>query len=359
MPEHLYTGTAVTEAKKHTSAAYSDAGVNISVGNALVESFKEIAKRTVRPEILAGAGNGFAALFTLPEGYQSPVLVAGTDGVGTKLKLAIALDRHEVLGQDLVAMSVNDVLSCGAEPLIFLDYFAAARLDPDIAVRVVEGISDACLLAGCTLAGGETAEMPGLYQKNDYDLAGFCLGVVEQSAIINGKTIQANDVLIGIRSSGPHANGFSLIRMILDNQKIDLTKETDLAESLLQPTRIYSKVLHSLKQQVPVLGISHITGGGLTENLPRMLAGQSLDLEVEINSWEMPSVFCWLQQAGNIEDREMRRTFNCGIGMVFCIREKDQAKALHALQALGEEPVVLGRVTQSRTETEQQVHFAT
>lgn len=351
----------MSEAKKPAapSATYSDAGVNISAGNALIKPFKEIAERTLRPEMLTGVGSGFAALCTLPEGYKSPVLVAGTDGVGTKLKLAIQLDRHEGLGHDLVAMSVNDVLVTGAEPLLFLDYFATAKLDPKVAIRVVQGIGDACVLAGCSLAGGETAEMPGLYQKGDYDLAGFCLGVVERASIIDGQRIRAGDVLIGLRSSGPHANGFSMIRMILERQNINLAKEKDLAESLLTPTRIYSKPLHNLKQAVSILGISHITGGGLIENLPRMLPDPALGIEVNSSSWEMPSVFSWLQQAGNIEDHEMRRTFNCGIGMVFCIAASEQAKALTALKAMGELPIVLGQVIAGKPETEQKVHFIT
>lgn len=324
--------------------SYKQAGVDIDAGQAVIPSYKTIAERTRRPEMINGVG-GFAALCELPAGYHQPVLVTGTDGVGTKLKLAIALDRHESLGQDLVAMSVNDVLMTGATPLLFLDYLAVGQLEPAIAVRIVQGIGSACELAGCALAGGETAEMPGLYQAGDYDLAGFCLGVVEKADIINGQAIQEGDVLIGLPSSGPHANGFSLIRAILEQTATDLATHSELADQLLEPTRIYTHSIQQLMSATQVLGMAHITGGGLVKNLPRMLpADTQLNITIELNSWQRPAIFDWLQKNGGISDQDMLQTFNCGIGIVACIRASEQKTALDALQKVGEHPIIIGQI---------------
>lgn len=330
--------------QQDTPLTYQDAGVDIDAGNAMVESLKAITEQTKRPEILSGIG-GFAALSRLPDKYQEPVLVAGTDGVGTKLKLAIELGRHEDLGRDLVAMSVNDILVTGAEPLLFLDYFATSKLNPQVVTQVVRGIGAACIQAGCTLAGGETAEMPGLYRNNDYDVAGFCLGVVEKKDIIDGHKIAAGDLLVGLASSGPHANGFSFIRMILERAKINLATAPDLAEQLLASTHIYAAAVKRLIAEVSVLGMAHITGGGLTDNLPRMLPKQAaLAMAVDLTSWQQPEVFNWLQAKGNISNGQMLRTFNCGVGMVICIRESEQQAAIKSLEAAGATPFVIGRV---------------
>lgn len=349
-----------------TSATYLDAGVDIDAGQRLAKSFGAIAEPTKRPEMLSGIG-GFAALCELPAGYQQPVLVASTDGVGTKLKLAIELGQHESLGQDLVAMSVNDVIVTGGEPLLFLDYFATSKLDPEVASPVVRGIGAACEIAGCTLAGGETAEMPGLYQSGDYDLAGFCIGVVEKSKIIDCHSIQAGDLLIGMPSSGPHSNGFSLIRMILERQGIRLSAHKELARQLMTPTHIYVRAVRALTAAITVPGLTHITGGGLTENLPRLLTGQTeLGIRIDLQSWERPSIFKWLQQQGNLSEQTMLRTFNCGIGMVACVREEDKDQALMILkeEAMGARdaapllPVVLGQIeTTKQPPAKQRVQF--
>ena len=320
---------------------YRDAGVDIDAGNELVRRIAPAVERTRRPELLTGLG-GFAALSALPERYADPVLVTGTDGVGTKLRLAIDHDRHDDVGQDLVAMCANDVLVAGAEPLLFLDYYATGSLDVDVAERVITGIARGCELAGCALAGGETAEMPGFYPQGDYDLAGFCVGVVERDAIVTGEDIEAGDVLIGLKSSGPHANGYSLIRRILDAQGRELAGE--LLDTLLAPTRIYVPTVLPLLPQAK--GLCHITGGGFVENLPRMFPSH-LAAAIDLDAWSRPTVFNFLQQAGNIEEQEMLRTFNLGIGFVLCVPEKDTEHVRAQLQK--GESVVIGRIVAQGT----------
>ena len=300
--------------------SYRDAGVDIDAGNALVERVKETARRTSRPEVMGNLG-GFGALCEIPAGYKSPVLVSGTDGVGTKLRLAMQLQQHDTIGIDLVAMCVNDLVVAGAEPLFFLDYYATGALDVDVAARVIDGIGRGCELAGCALVGGETAEMPGMYDGGDYDLAGFCVGVVEKSGILDGAAVQPGDSLVGIGSSGPHSNGYSLIRKVLEISGADLQQsvgDTDLGSALMAPTTIYVKPLLELIRQGGVHALSHITGGGLLENIPRVLpAGCSADIDTR--SWQWPAVFAWLQETGGIGIGEMYRTFNCGVGMVACL----------------------------------------
>jgi len=331
----------------HSEAlSYRAAGVDIDAGNALVERIKPFAARTQRPEQLGGLG-GFGGLFAVPmERFRQPVLVAGTDGVGTKLKLAFTHARHHTVGIDLVAMSVNDVLVQGAEPLFFLDYYATGRLDVDSAAQVIEGIADGCLEAGCALLGGETAEMPGMYPPGEYDLAGFCVGVVERDALITGRTCQRGDSLIALPSSGPHANGFSLIRAILDRAQPDLGQrcgEISLGDALLAPTRIYVRPVLRLLREVTVHALAHITGGGLPENLPRVFPS-TLAAEIELDSWTLPPVFQWLQQQGDLPRQELFRTFNCGVGMVLIIPATATETALALLRAAGERPWVLGRL---------------
>jgi phosphoribosylformylglycinamidine cyclo-ligase len=329
-----------------TPLNYRDAGVNIDKGNLLVERIKPLAARTQRPGVLAGLG-GFGALFELPlDRYRQPVLVSSTDGVGTKLKLAIALNRQDTIGIDLVAMCANDIVVMGAEPLFFLDYYATGVLAVDTATEVIKGIAQGCELAGMTLMGGETAEMPGMYQANDYDLAGFCVGIVEKSAIIDGQQVQAGDVLIGIASSGPHANGYSLIRKILERAQLSLEHVVhgrSLGEHLLAPTRIYVKTLLGLMQKLPVHALAHITGGGLLDNLPRVLPDY-LCAHIDPQSWPRPPIFTWLQQQSQISAQEMYRTFNCGIGMVICVAPAHVAAALHYLQTQGETAWVIGNM---------------
>ncbi len=328
-----------------TSLSYKDAGVDIDAGNALVERIKQVAKATSRPEVMGGLG-GFGALCQIPTGYREPVLVSGTDGVGTKLKLAMDLGMHDDIGIDLVAMCVNDLLVCGAEPLFFLDYYATGKLNIDVAERVVSGIGKGCELSGCALIGGETAEMPGMYQGDDYDLAGFCVGVVEKSNIIDGSKVSAGDVLIGLKSSGPHSNGYSLIRKVLDVSDADLNAPLDgkpLAQHLMAPTRIYVQSLLQLQKELPVHAMAHITGGGLPENLPRVIP-KGCRAVIETGSWTMPAIFRFLKEQGNIDTFELYRTFNCGIGMVLCIPQSHQEAAVQRLQALGEEAVVIGHI---------------
>ncbi|KDE38425.1 Phosphoribosylformylglycinamidine cyclo-ligase [Nitrincola lacisaponensis] len=320
-----------------TSLSYKDAGVDIDAGNALVERIKGVAKRTARPEVLGGLG-GFGALCEIPEGYRKPVLVSGTDGVGTKLRLAMDLNTHDTIGIDLVAMCVNDLVVAGAEPLLFLDYYATGRLNVDMAADVVTGIGKGCELAGAALVGGETAEMPGMYEGDDYDLAGFCVGVVEKDGIIDGSKVAAGDALLALASSGPHSNGYSLIRKILEFSQADLQQpmgHTSLAKALLEPTRIYVKPLLQLIKTLPVHALSHITGGGLLENIPRVLPADAKAV-LNTDSWALPPVFKWLQQAGNVEMTEMYRTFNCGVGMVIAVPQAHKADALALLNQLGE-----------------------
>jgi len=318
---------------------YRDAGVDIDAGNELVRRIGPACKATHRPELLSGLG-GFAALATLPTRYREPVLVTGTDGVGTKLKLAIDYNRHDTVGQDLVAMCVNDVLVTGAEPFLFLDYYATGRLDVDVAERVIKGIAKGCEIAGCALVGGETAEMPGFYASGDYDLAGFCIGVVERDGIVDGSRLAAGDVLIGLASSGPHSNGYSLIRRLLETT--GTRPDAVLLDALLAPTRIYAQSILSLLAQLPVHGMAHITGGGILENLPRMFRDDQLAAVLDMDSWTRPDVFAWLQQAGNVAEDEMLRTFNCGLGFVIAVPADAAAAALAHLRAAGEQATRIG-----------------
>ena len=322
---------------------YKDAGVDIDAGNELVDRIKPLVKRTHRPEVLAGLG-GFGGLFALPpDRYREPVLVSGTDGVGTKLMLAQQLGTHDTIGIDLVAMCVNDVLVQGAEPLFFLDYFACGRLDVAVATDVVAGIAAGCELAGAALIGGETAEMPDMYADGEYDLAGFCVGAVERSGMIDGQAIAAGDELIGIASSGPHSNGYSLIRKVLE---IDGDAQIDgkpARDALLEPTRIYVKPILELMQTVTIKGLSHITGGGISENLPRVLP-DSVHASIDASSWQQGPVFDWLAATGNIAEDEMRRTFNCGVGMIVAVDAADLGAALARLGELGETAWHIGSV---------------
>lgn len=330
--------------------SYKDAGVDIDAGNRLVERIKAVASKTRRPEVLAGLG-GFGALFELPKGYREPVLVSGTDGVGTKLRLAMALKKHDTIGIDLVAMCVNDLIVGGAEPLFFLDYYATGKLDLDIATAVVSGIGRGCELSGCALVGGETAEMPGMYEGEDYDLAGFCVGIVEKAQIIDGSRVAAGDVLLGLASSGPHSNGYSLIRKILELARADLDTplgNTSLGDALMEPTRIYVSSVLKLIRQVPVSALAHITGGGLLENIPRVLPAHTQAV-IHRQAWQLPPVFQWLQDAGNIDQTEMLRTFNCGIGMVVCVPKTHEAEATQLLSAAGETVYRLGQIEASES----------
>lgn len=339
--------------KKRASLSYRDAGVDIDAGDALVDDIKTIVKSTQRPEVLAGVG-GFGALVSIPKKYKNPVLVSGTDGVGTKLKLGIETGRVEGLGQDLVAMCVNDVLVNGAEPLFFLDYYATGKLDNRIAAKVVKGIATGCKLAGCALVGGETAEMPGLYQKGDFDLAGFTVAVVERKKIIDGSGIKAGDVLIGLPSSGPHSNGYSLIRKILEVSKARLDaplfgKQT-LEDALLAPTTIYVKpVLKLLADGIPMRGASHITGGGIVGNLPRCFP-KGLGAVIDTRSWQRPAVFDWLQEKGNVEQDEMWRVFNCGVGFVVIVPRLRADEAMASLKKSKLKPFVMGEMVKSKQE---------
>lgn len=337
-----------------TSLSYKDAGVDIDAGNALVERIKNVAKKTTRPEVMGGLG-GFGGLCEIPAGYKQPVLVSGTDGVGTKLRLAMDLKKHDTIGIDLVAMCVNDLIVAGAEPLFFLDYYATGALNVETAAQVVTGIGKGCELSGCALVGGETAEMPGMYHGEDYDLAGFCTGVVEKSEIIDGSKVKAGDVLIGVASSGPHSNGYSLIRKIIEVTNADLDEQIDgrpLKDALLEPTRIYVKSVLSLLKSVQVNALSHITGGGLLENIPRVLPDNTKAV-LDKNSWQLPAVFSWLQEKGNVELTEMYRTFNCGVGLVICVPAEQQAQALESLKDNGEDAWVIGSIAQANEGDEQ------
>ncbi|SES70648.1 phosphoribosylformylglycinamidine cyclo-ligase [Marinobacter segnicrescens] len=330
---------------KKPSLTYRDAGVDIDAGNELVNRIKDTARRTRRPEVLGGLG-GFGAMVSLPTGYREPVLVSGTDGVGTKLRLAMQLQRHDTIGIDLVAMCVNDLVVGGAEPLFFLDYYATGKLNVDVAANVVEGIGKGCELAGCALVGGETAEMPGMYEGDDYDLAGFCVGVVERDQVIDGSRVQPGDALIAMASSGPHSNGYSLIRKILEVSGADLSEsvgDTTLAEGLMAPTRIYVKNLLQLIKTIDVRAMSHITGGGLPENIPRVLP-DGTRAAIDTESWELPAIFQWLKEQGGVADEEMYRTFNCGVGMVICVPADQQELALDTLSAMGEVAWQIGAI---------------
>ncbi|VEI58291.1 phosphoribosylformylglycinamidine cyclo-ligase [Pasteurella multocida] len=328
------------------SLSYKDAGVDINAGNALVEKIKADVKRTTRPEVIGGLG-GFGALCAIPTKYKEPILVSGTDGVGTKLRLAIDLNRHDSIGIDLVAMCVNDLVVQGAEPLFFLDYYATGKLDVDVAASVIKGIANGCEQSGCALVGGETAEMPGMYHAGDYDLAGFCVGVVEKSEIIDGSQVKVGDALIALGSSGPHSNGYSLIRKVIDVAGVNPAEEQlagkPLADQVLAPTKIYVKSILQLLKHTDVHAISHLTGGGFWENIPRVLP-KHVKAVINEKSWEWQPIFKWLQEKGNIDTHEMYRTFNCGVGMIIALPQEDVETALALLQQTGENAWLIGRI---------------
>jgi phosphoribosylformylglycinamidine cyclo-ligase len=327
------------------SMSYRDAGVDIEAGDALVEQIKPFAKRTMRPEVLGGIG-GFGSLFEMPKKFKNPVLVSGTDGVGTKLKLAFELNKHDTVGIDLVAMSVNDILVQGAEPLFFLDYFACGKLEVGTAAQVIKGIAAGCEQSGCALVGGETAEMPGMYPAGEYDLAGFAVGCVDKESIINGTTIASGDVVLGLASSGAHSNGYSLIRKLIAKSGIDFESDfhgKKFKDVVMAPTRIYVKPLLQLIATLPVKGMAHITGGGVTENIPRVLPA-GLTAEIKAGSWTMPPLFTWLQAQGNVADLEMYKTFNCGIGMAVIVAKEHAAAAQKLLQDAGETVFEIGAI---------------
>ncbi|MFO7582743.1 phosphoribosylformylglycinamidine cyclo-ligase [Guyparkeria sp.] len=333
--------------QENTPLTYRDAGVDIDAGNSLVERIKPAVKRTQRPEVMGGLG-GFGGLFALDTTkFRQPVLVSGTDGVGTKLRLAIDLGKHDAIGIDLVAMCVNDILVTGAEPLFFLDYYATGRLDVDVAAQVVEGIANGCEQAGCALVGGETAEMPSMYEEGDYDLAGFAVGAVEKDQLIDGSKVAAGDKLIALPASGPHANGYSLIRKIIERARPDwnTAEGKQLIEQLLAPTRIYARAVKALAEQVDIHAMSHITGGGLTENLPRVYPDH-LAAAIDWSSWQRPAVFDWLAEQGNVEIGEMRRTFNNGVGMVVIVAADQADAAVSAMNAAGEKAWMIGEIVE-------------
>ena len=338
-----------TNTTNSTSISYRDAGVDMEAGDALVEQIKPYAKRTMRPEVLAGIG-GFGSLFEMPKKFKNPVLVSGTDGVGTKLKLAFELNKHDTVGIDLVAMSVNDILVQGAEPLFFLDYFACGKLEVGTAAQVIKGIAEGCEQSGCALVGGETAEMPGMYPAGEYDLAGFAVGCVDKEKIINGLSITAGDVVLGLASSGAHSNGYSLIRKLITNSGIDFESDANgffagkkFKDVVMAPTKIYVKSLLKLIDALPVKGMAHITGGGITENIPRVLPA-GLTAEINGKSWQLPPLFQWLQAEGNITHSEMYKTFNCGIGMAVIVAKEHAAQAKDLLQAYGEIVYEIGKI---------------
>ncbi|MDF2177567.1 phosphoribosylformylglycinamidine cyclo-ligase [Aliiglaciecola sp. CAU 1673] len=328
-----------------TSLSYKDAGVDIDAGNQLVERIKSVTKKTQRPEVRGGLG-GFGALCAIPQKYRKPLLVSGTDGVGTKLRLAMDHKRHDGVGIDLVAMCVNDLIVQGAEPLFFLDYYATGKLDVDTAAAVITGIGEGCEQAGCALIGGETAEMPGMYHGEDYDIAGFCVGVVEADDVIDGSKVKAGDALLAVASSGPHSNGYSLVRKILEVSKADPQADLHgkpIIDHLLTPTKIYVKSVLKLIEQLQVNAISHITGGGFWENIPRVLPDDAKAV-INRNSWQWPAIFDWLQQQGNVSTHEMFRTFNCGVGLIIAVPQELAQKAVDLLNAEGEQAWVIGQV---------------
>ena len=325
-----------------SSLTYKDSGVDITKGNQLIEKIKPIAKTTLRPGVLAGLG-GFGAMFEIPiDRYKNPVLISGTDGVGTKLMVAEMLNKHDTIGIDLVAMCVNDLIVQGAEPLFFLDYYATGSLNEDVATSVISGIGEGCIQSGCALIGGETAEMPGMYKGEEYDLAGFCVGIVEKNKIIDGSKVSAGDQIIALESSGPHSNGYSLIRKVLEKSK----PSSSQLDSLIVPTKIYVKSILSLIQNLPVHAISHITGGGLIENIPRVLP-KHLAANLDQNSWELPQIFKWLQAEGNIDTMEMYRVLNCGVGMVVIVPKALSSDAINILKSCGENAWLIGEVINS------------
>ncbi|TGZ98101.1 phosphoribosylformylglycinamidine cyclo-ligase [Rodentibacter pneumotropicus] len=339
------------------SLSYKDAGVDINAGNELVERIKPHVKRTTRPEVIGGLG-GFGALCAIPSKYKEPILVSGTDGVGTKLRLAIDLKKHDTIGIDLVAMCVNDLVVQGAEPLFFLDYYATGKLEVDVAADVVKGIAEGCVQSGCALVGGETAEMPGMYHEGDYDLAGFCVGVVEKSEIIDGNQVRSGDALIALGSSGPHSNGYSLIRKVIDVSGVNPATEQlagkPLSEQVLAPTKIYVKSILSLIKQTDVHAIAHLTGGGFWENIPRVLP-KNTKAVIDEKSWEWQPIFKWLQEQGNISTYEMYRTFNCGVGMVIALPQNQVETALALLKQAGENAWLIGHIEQAADGEEQVV----
>ena len=328
-----------------SSLTYKDSGVDITKGNQLIEKIKPIAKSTLRQGVLAGLG-GFGAMFEIPiDRYKNPVLISGTDGVGTKLMVAEMLNKHDTIGIDLVAMCVNDLIVQGAEPLFFLDYYATGSLNEEVATSVISGIGEGCIQSGCALIGGETAEMPGMYKGEEYDLAGFCVGIVEKNKIIDGSKVSAGDQLIALGSSGPHSNGYSLIRKVLEKSK----PSSSQLNSLIEPTKIYVKSILSLIQNLPVHAISHITGGGLLENIPRVLP-KHLAANLDQNSWELPQIFKWLQAEGNIDTMEMYRVLNCGVGMVVIVPKALSGEAINILKSCGENAWLIGEVINSEGE---------
>lgn len=352
LPKLNHGDLAVTN---KTSLSYKDAGVDIDAGNDLVDRIKGVVKQTRRPEVMGGLG-GFGALCALPQKYREPILVSGTDGVGTKLRLAMDLKRHDTIGIDLVAMCVNDLVVQGAEPLFFLDYFATGKLDVDTAASVITGIAEGCKQSGCALVGGETAEMPGMYHGEDYDVAGFCVGVVEKSEIIDGSKVAPGDALVALGASGPHSNGYSLVRKILEVSNTDPEQTQldgkSLADHLLEPTKIYVKSILSLIEQLDIHAIAHLTGGGFWENIPRVLP-QGTQAVINENSWQWPAVFSWLQEAGNVSRHEMYRTFNCGVGMVVALPAELADTAVELLTASGEKAWKIGVITAAADGVEQ------
>lgn len=334
----------------NSSITYRDAGVDIEAGDALVEQIKPFAKRTMRPEVMGGIG-GFGSLFAMPKKFKEPVLVSGTDGVGTKLKLAFQLNKHDTVGIDLVAMSVNDILVQGAEPLFFLDYFACGKLEVGTAAAVIKGIAEGCEQSGCALVGGETAEMPGMYPAGEYDLAGFAVGCVDRANIIDGSTIATGDIVLGLASSGAHSNGYSLIRKLIEKSGIDMESDfhgRKFKDVVMAPTKLYVKSILQLLEAMPVKGMAHITGGGITENIPRVLP-EGLTAEINAASWELPPLFKWLQAQGNIANLEMYKTFNCGIGMAVIIAPENVQKAQEILASAGETVYQIGTIRAQNT----------
>jgi phosphoribosylformylglycinamidine cyclo-ligase len=346
----------VAQSDKPDSLSYRDAGVDIDAGDAFIDIIKPVAKRTEREGCLSGLG-GFGALFQVPQNYKEPILVSGTDGVGTKLKLAFDLNKHDTIGIDLVAMCVNDVIVQGAEPLFFLDYFATGKLTPEVAAQVVEGIGEGCVQANAALIGGETAEMPGMYKSGEYDLAGFCVGAVEKSKIIDGTKVKAGDTLIGLASTGAHSNGYSLVRKVIDTYEVPLDTLIDgksLSEAVMAPTKIYVRSILSLLKQVDVHALAHITGGGIPGNLNRVLP-DGCHAVVDESSWQWPALFTWMMETANIERSEMYRTFNCGVGMILVVDQADVERSISLLSEAGESAFVIGEIKDG--ESEQQVHI--
>jgi len=346
----------VAQSDKPDSLSYRDAGVDIDAGDAFIDVIKPVAKRTQREGCISGLG-GFGALFQVPQNYKEPILVSGTDGVGTKLKLAFDLNRHDTIGIDLVAMCVNDVIVQGAEPLFFLDYFATGKLTPDVAAQVVKGIGEGCVQANAALIGGETAEMPGMYKSGEYDLAGFCVGAVEKSEIIDGTKVKAGDKLIGLASTGAHSNGYSLVRKVIDTYDVPLDTQIDgksLADVVLAPTKIYVRSILSLMKKVDVHALAHITGGGIPGNLDRVLPDDCHAI-VDESSWEWPALFTWMMKTANIERSEMYRTFNCGIGMILVVDEADAEQSIKLLSEAGETAFVVGEIKGGTSEQQVQI----